>query len=354
MAEIGGLHGGAIGPGGHGPGGIRPPVGDGVPLSRPDAARPGGVADGSLVEGLVTGKEGEMYYVKIGSQTLTARSTIQLYVGQRFRAMWDASTSPPTLRLRHADMTMLARFSGSDKNVAVAFLSRGMPVNEEHVAELRRLWMKSGGDPSRLGALAELWARGAAMTDRNADLLVWYMGLPGEYVARIWKRIRERLRGGKFSSPKELLAALREGDDEEAENFLAAHALAGRPAKGGLDPASLLAPAWWPVDAGEEPAMARVAFAHEIHDERGVWRVSFDYEGRSLGPVHGGLLANDRAMSVSIKLEKETGAECVRRSLPDLRRELSSVPLILQYLGVGTAAKGDEPAEDYYSLDMEI
>ena len=100
--------------------------------------------------------------------------------------------------------------------------------------------------------------------------------------------------------------------------------------------------------------MARVVFAREVHDERGVWRVSFDYEGRSLGPVHGGLIANERAMSVSIKLEDETGAERVRRALPDLRRELSSVPFILQYLGVGTVAKGDEPGTDYYGLDMEL
>ena len=353
MAEIGGLYGGAIDPGGHGTGGIRPPVGDGAPLSRPGAARPGGVVDGSLVEGLVTRKDGEMYYVKIGSQTLSARSTIPLFVGQRFRAVWDASTSPPTLRLRYADMTVLARFSGRDQSVAAAFLSRGMPVNEENVAELRRLWKKFGGELPRLGALAELWARGAGMTERNVDLLVWYMGLSQEEAAKIWKKIRERVRDRKISSPKELLAALRDGDDDDAVNFLAAHALAGRSAKGGLDPASLLAPAWWPIEVGAEPAMARVAFAREVHDERGVWRVSFDYEGRSLGPIHGGLMANERAMSINIKLENETQVERVRRSLPDLRQELSSVPLILQYLGVGIASR-DEPGEDYYGLDMEI
>ena len=354
MAEIGGLHGGAIASGGHGPGGIRPPVGDGASISRPDAPRPGGIANGTLVEGLVTGKEGEMYSVKIGSQTFSARSSIALFVGQRFRAMWDSSTSPPTLRLRHADMTMLARFSGRDQNVAAAFLSRGMPVSKELVAELRQLWLKNGGEPSRLGALAELWARGEAMTESNVELLVWYMELSGEYAARIWKKIREQLRNKKFSSPKELLAALRDGNDDEVAKFLSAHALAGRPARGGLDPASLLAPAWWPVDAGEEPAVARVAFAREVHDERRVWRVSFDYEGRSLGPVHGGLMANERAMAVSIKFEKETGAERVRRSLPNLRQELLSAPLILQYLGVGTVTKDSGPETDFYSLDMEI
>jgi hypothetical protein len=98
-----------------------------------------------------------------------------------------------------------------------------------------------------------------------------------------------------------------------------------------------------------------VAFAREVRDERGVWRVAFDYEGSSLGPVHGGLMANETAMSVSIRLEDETKAERVRRSLPDLRRELSSLPLILQYLGVNTVAPGGEPAAtDYYGLDMEI
>ena len=353
MAQISGLHGGAIGPSGQGAGGIRPPVGDGAPVSRPDAARPGVIADGTLVEGLVTRKDGDLYYVRIGSHTLTARSTVSLFAGQRFRAVWDGSTSPPTLRLRHADTTMSARFSGMERNVAEAFLSRGMPLSKELVAELRRLWTKGGAEPQRLGALAELWARGARMTEHNVDLLLWYMNLSPKEAARIWRRIRDRIRGGKFSSPKELLAALSEGDDGEIADFLEAHALAGRPARGGLDPASL-APAWWPVSAGEESAVARVALVREIHDERRVWRLSFDYEGRSLGAVSGALVANEKAMAVNIKLEDDTRAERVRRVLPALRRELSSIPLVLQYLGAGTASKDDEAAGGYYGVDMEI
>jgi hypothetical protein len=100
-------------------------------------------------------------------------------------------------------MTVAARFNGRDQSVASALLIRGMPVDEESVAELRRQWMKMGAEPAKLGALAELWARGLDMTERNADMLVWYMGLPSEDVARLWKKIRERIRARKFSSPKE-------------------------------------------------------------------------------------------------------------------------------------------------------
>ncbi|MDR3076002.1 MAG: flagellar hook-length control protein FliK [Synergistaceae bacterium] len=345
MAEIGGLHSGA--------GGIRPPVGDGAAVSRPGAGKPG-IADGSLVDGLVTGKDGEMYSVKIGAQTLSARSTIPLFVGQRFRALWDASTSPPMLKLRYADMTVLARFSGRDQSVASALLVRGMPVSEENVSELRRIWMKNGGDPARLGALAELWARGAGMTEGNVELLVWYMGLSSEDVARIWKKIRERLRGKKFASPKELLASLLGDDDGEVRAFLGAHALAGRPARGGVDPASLLAPAWWPMSADGEPLRARVAFSHEARGERKVWRTSFDFEGRSLGPVHGDVITNEKAMSVNIRLENDAQAGRVRDSLPELRQELASAPLVLQYLGVGTSSRDEGAPDEHYGLDMEI
>jgi hypothetical protein len=335
-------------------GGIRPPVGDGAPVSRPGTGRPGGIADGSLVEGLVTGRDGDMYKVRIGTQTLSARSTVQLFAGQRFRAVWDASTSPPTLRLRFADTTVLARFSGRDQSVAAALLSRGMAVGEENVAELRKLWMKTGGGPERLGALAELWARGAEMTERNAGLLAWYMGLSSEDVARLWRKIRARIREKKFGSPKELLASLMDGADDETGDFLRAHALAGRPARGGIDPSALLAPAWWPMGDGGEPMRARVAFSSESEGGRRVWRVAFGFEGRSLGPVRGNMVANVRVMSVSIKLDDGAAAERVKSALPALREELSSVPLVLQYLGVGAPVHGDGEMESYYGLDMEI
>ena len=113
MADIGGLSGGIVDPG------VRGTSGEGTPVSRHGTQVSGrGIAYGSLVDGLVTAKDGEMYRVKIGAQTLSARSAVILFPGQRFRALWDASTSPPTLRLQHSDTAMLARFSGRDQQVA--------------------------------------------------------------------------------------------------------------------------------------------------------------------------------------------------------------------------------------------
>ncbi|MDR2779688.1 MAG: flagellar hook-length control protein FliK, partial [Synergistaceae bacterium] len=158
LAAIDGLPGGVIDTGSRGTGGIHPPVGGGTPSSRPSSQPSAyGLADGSLVEGLVTAKEGDIYQVKIGAQMMNARSTIPLFVGQRFRAVWDASSSPPILRLRQADMMVLARFAGKDHGVALALFSRGLPVDDESVRALRRQWAKVGGENSKLGALTELW-----------------------------------------------------------------------------------------------------------------------------------------------------------------------------------------------------
>jgi hypothetical protein len=229
-----------------------------------------------------------------------------------------------------------------------------MPVSEESVAELRRLWMKGGGAAERLGALAELLARGVETTERNIGLIAWYMGLSSEDAARIWKKIRARARGGKLASTKELLEALRDDGDDEASTFLEAHALAGRPARGGIAPASLLAPARWPVDVIGEPLLAKVAIARELRDGRGVWRVAFEFEGRSLGVTRGDLMTDERAMSVNIKAEGEACAARVRDAIPELRRKLASIPLILQYLGVSASSGDDGALGKRYGLDMEI
>jgi hypothetical protein len=349
VAEIGGLSGGAV------DSGVRGTPGEGAPVSRPGPQTPGrGIADGSLVEGLVTSKDGEMYRVKIGAQTLSARSSVILFPGQRFRALWDASTSPPTLRLQHSDTAMLARFSGRDQQVASALFSRGMPVDEESVAELRRHWLARGGDPAKLGAMAELWARGAELTEANVILLSWYMALTTEEVTRIWKKIRARLRGKKTSSPKGLLVALKDGGDAEIARFLASHAIAGRKARDGIDPAALLAPAWWPMNGNGEPKRARVAFSGEHHGERRVWRCAFGFEGDSLGPVSGDIMSNGMSVSINIRLETEKSAEKVRAGLDVLRKELAEIPLSVQYLGASAAPRGETATDERRGLDMEI
>lgn len=350
---VGGLPGGSVDP--HRGGTIRPPVG-GQTAARPAGQAPPGIADGSVVEGLVTAKDGDAYTVRIGSQSFLARSTVPLFVGQRFRAVWDAGSTPPTLRLQQNDMAVLSRFSGRDRQIAAMLLSRGLPVNDGVMLTVRQFWMQSGADPAKLGTLAELWARGLPMTEANVVLLSQYMELsPGAALA-IWRRIRERLHARKYASPGELLAALNEGDDEEVRDFLKAHAMASKPARRGLDPAALLAPAWWPVDDSDDaPMMARVSFAGEEFKGRQVWWLNFELEGEALGDMLGDVMTNGRSLSVNVRMKDASKVEVVRRSLPALREELAEVALLLQHLGVGALRDGDEAARSaVFGLDMEF
>jgi hypothetical protein len=350
MAHISGLGGNAINPN---TGGIRPPVGEGQ-ATRPAFQGPLQIPNGAEVEGLVLGKDGEMYQVRIGLNLMNARSSIPLFVGQRFRAVWDSTTTPPLLRLQQADMAVLSRFPGRDQQIASALLSRGLPVNDEAIWTLRQQWMQNGGDPSRIGVLAELWARGAAMTEANAALLAWYMELTPGAAMHIWKKIQDRLHSKKFGSPKELLDALKDDKDGDVRDFLAAHALAGKPARRGLDPAMLLAPSWWPVDGnGREPVMAKVSFSSDEMGERQVCWVSFEMDGGFLGAVLGDVMTNSKALSVNIRLEDAAKIPAIRDNLPALRDELSEIPLALQHLGVGVFARGERLISSKQGLDVE-
>lgn len=349
---IGGLPGGAVDPKG---GGIRPPVGEGGGVARPGAG--GRIADGAVVEGLVTAKDGESYQVRIGTQLLNARATIPLFVGQRFRAVWDASTTPPMLRLQQADMAVLARFTGRDQQIAMALLTRGLPVKDDVLWSLRQQWMQNGGDPAKLGTLVELWARGAAMTEGNVALLSWYMELSPERAMQIWKKIRERLHERTHKSPVSLLAALKGGegeDNEEISRFLQAHALAGKPARRGLDPSMLMAPAWWPAGDGEgDASMARVAISSDERKGRKIWWVSFEMEGNRIGPILGDVMTNGRALSVSLKLKKTAHIPYVRESMPALRDELDEIAMPVQHLGVGEFRPDESRGSSQRGLDME-
>ncbi|MDR3322377.1 MAG: hypothetical protein LBS93_08005 [Synergistaceae bacterium] len=352
MAYIGGLQGGTINPNAGNV--IRPPSGEGQPLSRPSVQQPL-IQNGAVVEGLVIGKDGEAYQVRIGANILNARSTVALFVGQRFRAVWDSSTTPPMMRLQQADLAVLSRFAGRDQQIALALLTRGLPVKDEVIWTLRQQWMQGGGsDQGKLGVLAELWARGAPMTEGNVALLAWYMELSPDVAMRIWKKIRERLRARKFSSPREFLDAIKDDGDEDVRNFLKAHVLAGKPARGGLDPAMLLAPAWWPVDDGEsEPMMAKVSFSSDERADRQIWWVSFEIEGNSIGAVMGNVVTNSKAISVNIRLENEAKVPIVRENLPSLRDDLSELPLTLQHLGVGALDREERYGSSKHGLDME-
>lgn len=353
---VGGLPGGAIRPSSDG---IRPPVGEGQAAARPGSAPR--IADGSVVEGLVVAKDGESYQVRIGSQQLNARATISLFVGQRFRAVWDASSSPPTLRLQQMDMAVLERFTGRDRQIAMALLSRGLPVKDEVLWSLRQYWLQSGGDPAKLGTLVELWARQIAPNPENVTLLSWYMELSPSRVMQIWKKIRERLHNTQaraHRTPASLLAALQEGDegepDDEVSKFLKAHSLAGKPTRGGLDPSLLMAPAWWPVGEGDDEAgTARVTITTEELKGRKIWWLSFELEGSRIGAVLGDVMTNGRALSVSLKLKDGAQLPYVRAALPALKEDLEEIPLPIQHLGVGEYNPDDSRGTPARSLDME-
>jgi hypothetical protein len=350
MAYIGGLGGNAVNPDA---GGIRPPVGEGQAV-RPSSEGVLRIPNGATVEGLVLGKDGEMYQVRIGANLMNARSSIPLFVGQRFRAVWDSTATPPLLRLQGADMALLARFAGRDQQIAAALISRGLPVNDEVIWTLRQQFMQSGGDPSKMGALVELWARGEAVTQANVALLAWYMELTPDGAMSIWKKIQDRLRSRKFDSPKELLAALEEDGDREVRDFLRAHVLAGKPARRGLDPSMSLALAWWPVGSNDDgPVMAKVSFSSGEAGGRQIWWVSFDMDGNFLGPLQGDVMTNAKSLSVNLKLENASRIPAVTDNLQALRDELSELPLALQHLGVGFLSRGERSAESRRELDVE-
>lgn len=349
MPNIIGGPGGSIDQGG---GSVKPPVGEPRPAVRQTAP---GIADGAPVEGLVAGREGETYQVRIGGRLLNARSTVNLFVGQRFRAVWDASTTPPTLRLSRSDADVLARFTGRNRQIAMEFLARGLPVKDEAMLGVRREWIRQGGDMSKLGVLAELWARGAAMSEGNVALLSWYAELSPERAALIWKKIRERLRAREHKSGADLLAALKGGDeDEETARFLQAHALAGKPARKGVNPSALSIGAWWPAGEDDgEPVMASVAFSADERRGKQIFWMSFHMDGKRIGPAHGQVMTDGRALSASVKLSDSEQVAALRDELPALREDLLEIDMPVQYLGVSEyRASGVRPARKR-RVDME-
>ncbi len=326
---------------------VRTPQTEGQPVSRATLSR---IPSGMVVEGLVVAQEGNAYQVRIGSQLLNAQATLPLFVGQRFRAVWDNSGDVPVLRLQQSDLAMIACFSGKDQQVAQLLLARGLPVSEEVLWDLRSAWLATGGDPRQLGSVVELWARGIPVTQGNVETLSWYLQLLPEQAAAYWKEIRDRLRSRSHSSPKELLKALEEGGGD-ASKFLKAHGMASRPIKEGISPAMLSAPSWWPVGQEEFPLMARVSFANREWDEKKICWVAFGLEGKSLGPIEGEALTNGKALSASLRAERDSTARFLKNHLSTLRRDLGELAIPVQNLAVGVIASKDAPSG--HGVDME-
>ena len=309
-----------------------------------------GIADGALVEGSVKGEGEGGYLVRIGNQTMTARSTLPLFVGQRFQAIWDSSGNVPLLRLRPEDAALVGRFSGLDKDVASMLLAKGLPINDEVIYRLRKELRRLGGGLGSLNSMVELLARGEKLSSENVSLISWYTGLSSDEATALWKKIRKSFRESTFrgEDPLDVMKKLRDGDDEVA-HFLRGHALISRPPSDGLG-GSALSSAWWPVDDDDQMS-AKVSFSVTSGEEKAFHLVNFDMEGETLGPVKGRLESDGNSLIVALEVLSDESRQLLQRELESLRSDLNNVGLPLQYVGVESSRENLERL--YRHLDLE-
>ena len=311
-----------------------------------------GIRSGTLVEGQVLSQNADgNYMVRISAQggraqpqqtqTLLARATVELIVGEHFRAVWDSSGADkiPVLRLSKGELSFLSKLPMADRELATALLSRGMPLSDEVMHAVRESWRRMGGKPDQLGSILELWARDLPMTPGNVQIISWYMGLNGETVSLIWARIRKNLkeRSRKGENPVEVLRGMKEGKDpeeEEISKFLQGHSMLLRAPRSDVTPALLGAPLW---PAGDETPhiMARV-FLGRVQEEndRGYWQVGFGVEGSRLGFIGGDVESDGRSYILNLFAEELATCEMLKRKRHSIRKELEDVSLALQFIGI--------------------
>ena len=321
---------------------IRPQLPDSqqprVDVDRPQqpAARPlPSIPNGSIVSGTVlAAREEGSYLVNVEGRTLLAQANIPMLIGQRFRAVWDASGEIPVLRLSEEELALLGKLSAGDRDVAGALLSRGLSLDSKALASIRTAWLGMGSQPGQLAPLAELWARGLPMTEANVQLLSWYLSLDEKKTSDLWKRVRQELRTrlSRGDDPRKAVRSLLAGSDELA-NFLRGHGLLSAPARDGVDP-SLLAGAFLPAGEESSPLYARVSAGASKRGDKSLWSVSFDMEGDRLGPISGFVETDGTSLSVILRAERESAYGELHRRARYLRRELEGVPLVLQNVAV--------------------
>ena len=301
-----------------------------------------GIRSGTLVEGQVVSQNNDgNYSVRINAQggqpaqTLNARATVNLIVGEHFRAVWDASGEIPVLRLSQSELSFLTKLPMADRELATALLSRGMPLSDEVMLPIREAWRRMGGKPEQLGSLLELWGRNLPMTPGNAQILAWYMGLNGASANALWNRIRQTLkeRTRKGEDPVAVLREMKEGDGEIAK-FLQGHSLLLRAPREEVNP-TLLGGPLWPSEEDMPHITARV-FVGRVHeeDDRRYWQVGFNVEGSRLGFIGGDVESDGRSYNLNLYAEQLATCELLKRKRHAIRKELEGVPLALQFVGI--------------------
>ncbi|MDR2178986.1 MAG: hypothetical protein LBP21_01630 [Synergistaceae bacterium] len=308
-----------------------------------------GIRSGTLVEGQVLSRSADgNYTVRINpqggqpAQTLLARATVDLIVGEHFRAVWDSSGGDkiPVLRLSEGELSFLSKLPVADRELASALLSHGMPLSDEVLLSIREAWRRMGGNSEQLGSLLELWARDLPMTPGNVQILSWYMGLNGEAANSVWTHIRKEIqeRARKGENPVDILRDLKENKEKNPEisKFLEGHSLLLRAPREDVDPSLLGAPLWPREDMAHLPARVFVGRVREQNGEgdRGYWQMGFAVEGSRLGFIGGDVESDGRSYNLNLYAEHLATCELLKRKRHAIRKELEGIPLVLQFIGV--------------------
>ncbi len=301
------------------------------------------VKTGSVVEGQVLAKNDDgSYLVRIDfrgqSQEMRARATVQLIVGEHFKAVWDASGSDgvPVLRLSPGELSFLSQVALRDRELATALLSRGLPISSEVLNAIKDAWRRMGSDGNKLASIIELWARDVPMTSENAQLLSEYAAMNGAEATEIWNKIRRELknRAAKGEDPVSVLRGMKEGNDDIAK-FLQAQSILMKTPRQEVNPALLAAPFWPLVDSENQNMTARVYVGRSAEDDgQKYWQVGFGITGNILGEV-GGLVESDgRGCILTLNAEKISTCKLLESRRRELRRELDGIALPVQFIGI--------------------
>ncbi len=310
------------------------------------AARLAGVRTGMVVEGNVLAQnEDGTYLVRVEvngvPQELRARATVSLILGERFRAVWDASgpDGVPVLRLSQGELSFLSQIPARDRELATALLARGLPLSSEVLNAIKDAWRKSGSQENNLSSFIELWARDVPMTLENATLLSQYAAMTGAEATEMWNRIRKELKErSRGNDPVKVLREMKDGGDDIAK-FLQAQSILMKSPRNEVNPALLAAPFWPVLNDASQNMTAKIYVGRSAEEEgQKYWQIGFGITGSVLGEV-GGLVESDgKSCNLTLNAEKPETCRLIERRRRDLRKELQGLDIPVTFIGISRRA----------------